>query len=769
MSCSFTVSARGPCLFFLPIILAAFFVMQGSNAQDPAEVPEAVTVEVIDAISTAPMQTSADTSSSADTGPITELDTIIVEAKRDGPSSGMTVGRALRVAGISIQPVTELSGDELMRRAQGTLGETLAWEPGVSSNYFGPASSRPVIRGFEGVRVKMLRDDLSTMDLSDTSPDHGVAVDPLLAESLEIHRGPAALLYGNSAIGGAVNTRSRTLARELPLHPITGSFDSRIESVSQGWAETGFLTLNHGPWVLQLTGSIRESEDIRIPGQARTREYDAVEQPRSRNPGGPGSLPIVNPDGTLLNTFHQSHSYSVGLSFLPDGPFWMGVSYSYYDSLYGLPYIFGGDAGDFLGDSLIDMNQRRFDLEMGLDLDLGPLQKIQVRLAQSDYIHDELFRGTDADSGIGFNETALSKNSMEGRVDLLHGGFDQRLEGVVGMQSFVEDFDASRLVVPPPTEFRAPAYFQTENIGLHVLEKLKLGSWQLQWGSRWEQQRIVDDSLAGLVSARMLEEECQSHSLGIIWSRENFLGLKKLALTGIASDTARMPTATERYAFWSNAALGRFLVGGDMDGRPLSLEKSMGYEIGIAADLEAVSLRVNAFQYEYENFIFLQEITNFINRAVQYIEREASFAGWEAELEWRIMQKAEQQVKLTLMGDSVRGQNVTDDEPLPRMPPGRFGARLEYSSGRFNCGLEVRHSLAQDRLKPQPRGELSTAAYTLVNADASWRIMKDRHDVLFTLQATNLLNQEARVHTSFRKDVAPLPGIGVSASVRWSF
>jgi iron complex outermembrane receptor protein len=734
------------------------------------DTPGDVDTPVEEPVDGSPVNTPEDAPANLIPDQVEELEEIVVEGSQEGPSGPMTIGRSLRIAGISIQPVTSVSGDELMRRAQGTLGETLAWEPGVTSNYFGPAASRPVIRGFDGVRVKMMRDDLSTMDLSDTSPDHGVTVDPLLAESLEIHRGPAALLYGNSAIGGAVNTRSRTLARELPPDRFNGSFDSRFETASQGWAETGWFSLKHGSWVLQLTGSIRESEDIHIPGNARTAAYDAQERPRVRPPGGgPGSVPVGNPDGRLLNTFHESTSYSIGLSYLPEGPFWMGISYSYFDSLYGLPYIYSGDATDPLGDSIIDMRQRRFDLEMGLDLELGPLKKLQVRLAQSDYMHDELFQGRGADADVFYNETALSKNTVEGRVDLMHGGLGDRLEGVVGMQSFVEDFDASRLVVPPPTEFRVPAYFYTENQGLYLMEKLRLADWQIQWGSRWEQQRIVDDSLAGLLDPRLVEEECQSHSLGITWGHENILGLKKLTFTGIISDTQRMPTATERYAFWSNAAMGRFLVGGDMDGIPLRLEKSMGYELGVAADLERVSLRVNAFKYDYENFIFLQEITNFINRAVQYIEREATLTGWEAELEWRVWEKNERQLKLTLMGDSVRGHNDTDDEPLPRMPAGRFGARLEYHAGRLSCGLEARHSLAQDRLKPEPRGELPTDACTLVNADVSWRLTRDRHNVLLTLQATNLLNEEARVHTSFRKDVAPLPGIGVSASVRWSF
>jgi len=676
----------------------------------------------------------------------------------------------MRVAGIALQPVTEMSGEKLARRAQGTLGGTLAWEPGVTSAYFGPGSSRPIIRGFDGFRVKMLRDDLSTMDLSDTSPDHGIGLEPLLAESLEVHRGPSALLYGNSAIGGAVNTRSRTLTRELPLSALTGGLDSRFESVSSGWAQTGYFTLTHAPWVLQLTGSARESEDVRIPGRARTEAYEKAERPRVSNPGAGTVSPIPNPDGVLPNTAHRSRSFSAGLSFLPDGPFWAGVSWSYFDSFYGLPYIFSGDATDFFGDSFIDLAQSRFDLELGLDLDSGPLKKIQLRLAQSDYEHDELFEGRGRDSGAEFIETAMSKNTVEGRLDFLHGGFGERLDGILGVHGFDEDFDASRLVVPPPAEFRVPSYFQTENLGAYLLEKLRLfENWQLQLGARWERQRIVDDSLAGIVKARAQSDESLSHSLGLTWSTENLPGVKKLSLTGIASKTERIPTATERYAFWNNAGLGRFLVGGDLDGTPLGLEKSTGFELGLAAEWERATLRLNGFHYDYENFIFLQEIPVFIQRAVEYIEREATIQGFEAELDLRLWQSGSRALQLTLMGDYVNGHNDTDDEPLPRIPPLRAGGRIEFTTSRLTLGLEARHSFAQDRLKPEPRGELPTEGYTLVNADASWRLSKGRHDVLLTLQVTNLLNQDARQHTSFRKDVAPLPGIGLVAGVRWTF
>lgn len=699
------------------------------------------------------------------------LDEIVVEAERSPSDAGLIVGRSLRVAGIAIQPVTEMSGDKLARRAQGTLGETLSWEPGVTSTSFSPGASRPVIRGFDGFRVRILRDDLSTMDLSDTSPDHGIGVEPLLAESLEVHRGPSALLYGNSAIGGAVNIRSRTLARELPLNRLTGSLDSRFETAAPGWSQSGFASLVHGSWVLQFTGSARESENVRIPGRARTSDYEHTEQPRVSNPGAGNVVPLPNPDGVLPNTNTRSRQASAGISWLPeDSPVWAGISWSGVESRYGLPFFFSGDPTDFQGDYDIEMRQSRLDLEAGLDLETGPLKKLQLRLAQSDYAHDELFTGAGRDLGTGFVETAMSKNTVEGRLDLLHTGVGGRLDGLLGVQGFLEDLDASRLIVPPPTEQRVASAFNTRNLGLYTLQKLRVAeAWQLQFGGRWETQKIEDNSLAGIVPPLITRQESLSGSLGLTWSREEWAGMKKLSLTGIVSSTERIPTATERHSFWNNAGLGRFLVGGDLDGKPLGLEKSLGFELGLVADWERTSLRLNGFRYDYENFIFLQELPSFIQRAVQYIEREAMIQGFEGQLDCSLWQEGSRRLQLSFLGDYVRGQNMTDDEPLPRIPPLRLGARLEFTTGALTFGLEARHSFAQDRLKPEPRGELPTEGFTLVSADASWRFLKGRHDVMLTLQLTNLLNQDARQHTSFRKDVAPLPGLGAGAALRWSF
>lgn len=693
------------------------------------------------------------------------MEAVIVEAARSGSVSS----KIESVSRFAQQSVSVMSGEELQRRVQGTLGETLAWEPGVTSNYFSPGASRPVIRGFEGFRVRIMRDELSSMDVSDVSPDHGVPVEPLLAEAIEVHRGPSALLYGNAAIGGAVNTLSRVVAREFPPEMLTGGWDSRFESVSNGWADTGFVSLAKGPFVLQLTGAVRESGDYQIPGRAWTDAYVVLENPRVNVPGT-GVVPLENPDGRVPNTFHESRSFSGGLSFLPEGPFWAAVSFSRHDSDYGLPYIFPGDATDPFGRYEIGMEQERYDLEMGYDFEEGPVKSIQVRVANSQYDHAERFFGLAFNAANSYDDTVISKDVVEGRVNVFHGGFDDRVDGVIGFHGFVEDFSASRLVIPPPFPFRVVNTYQTENTGVYALEKLTLGDWQFQWGSRWEEQTILDESL-GIFGLPPTAETGSSfsHSLSVTWSREDVLGMKRLAVTGIGSLTERLPTATERYAFWNNAGIGRFLVGGDLDGTPLGLEKSTGIELGVEADWERVRARVNGFHYDYENFIFLQEQLGFITRAVAYIEREATIQGFEAEVELDLIKSAEQSLMLTLMTDYVSGHNDTDDEPLPRMPPMRVGGRLEYERGPWTFGVEARHSFEQERVKPAPRAELPTDAYTLVGLDASYRLGRGRHDATVMLQVTNLLNEEARLHTSFRKDVAPLPGVGATVSVNWRF
>lgn len=686
---------------------------------------------------------------------------------------GVDGGEPSPLAALSMQSVSVVSGETLRRQAAGTLGETLGWEPGVSSGYFGPGASRPVVRGFDGVRVRMMRDDLGTMDASETSPDHGVALDPLLMESVEIHRGPASLLYGNSAIGGAVNARSRVLARERLPGGAAGALETRYISVSSGWTAAGYSTLREGPIHFQFTASWHDHGDVRIPGSARSSAYDQLENPRVFVPGQIGETPVPNPSGRLPNSDSSGDSFSAGVSYVPETQPWhVGISWSHFDSSYGLPYIFAGDPTDFFGDYRIDMIQDRFDLEGAVVLDDGFVSRIDARLAYADYGHDERFIGRGKDLGRGFIDTFIGKNTTEGRIDVHHRAFDERLTGVVGFHGLREKLSASWLLVPPPNEFRVASSFDTVNAGFFILERFEVGEWTFQSGHRAEIQEITDESLREFGIVNEENGSSLSHSAAITWARDGVGPLDRLAVTGTLSGTRRLPTATERYAFWQNAGIGRFLIGGDLDGTPLRTEKSVGYELGVRLDRDPVSFRFNVYRHDFDNFVFLQESdqTGGFGRAAQFIERPADFTGFESELDWRVFENGDGgALRLLLMADTVRGHNQREDEPLPRMPPLRFGSRLEWTDTRFSAGLEVRHATAQDRVKPAPRPELPSGSYTLVNADASWNVPLEGRELTIFLRATNLLNEEARVSTSFRKDVAPLPGRGLSLGVRCEF
>lgn len=673
-------------------------------------------------------------------------------------------------ASFSMQSVSYVTQETLRRNAQASLGETLGWEAGVASNYCSPGASRPVVRGFEGVRVRMLRDGLGTFDLSDLSPDHGVALEPLLLEGVEIHRGPASLLYGNAAIGGAINARTRTLARQRPERPISGAVEMFAETQGHGIGSAGYFTWAEDSLVFRLTGSARDANDISIPGFARSGAYEAMFQPRVFDPATSSQRPILNPHGTLPNSYHRSQHSSIGVSWLPKShDAMLGASFSHAESAYGVPYFFPGDATDLFGRSSIELSQSRLDLEGRVALPAGIFSSAEVRLGLGEYLHDEPFTGLEKDAGRDFIETAFDKDEQEMRVDLQQrDALQGQLTGRWGVTAGADQLHTRRALTPPPSVWWVDSQLESQAIGLYTLQKLQRGDWTFQCGGRWEASQVEDLSYADFGFTQGVEDDAASASSSLTWQREGVLRLDRLSLTGLLSQVRRLPTVNERYAFWNSAGIGRFLVGGDLDGTPLGTEESLGWELGIEAALEPVTWRFNFYQYDFERFIFLQEVpslTGGFGKAAQFIEREALFQGFETQVDWQI----QPELTLSLMADTVRATNVTDREPIPRMPPLRFGARLEWKRDHFTAGMEIRHATEQDRIKPPPRPELPTAAFTMVNADVSWQTEVLSHDLTLFVRLTNLLDDEARLATSFRKDVAPLPGRALLVGTRLEF
>lgn len=660
----------------------------------------------------------------------------------------------------------------LKRIAQGTLGDTLGWQPGVNTSSYGQGASRPVIRGFDGFRVRILRDSVGTLDVSSSSPDHGIPIEPLLLREVKILRGPAALRFGNSALGGAVNSLTRTFATELPDRRFSGSWETRWDSVSSGWATAGYLDVAMGDFVLSLTGSYRHANDYDIPGRARTNDYEERFNPVVNDPDTGMTVPIENPSGTLPNSHFQSDSQSIGLSWLPaDLPFQASVAYSHFQSDFGLPYLYGGDANDLFGDSSLALDQDRVDLRLRYLPDLPWLTEATFHFGFGDYGHTESFTGRGKDAGLDFDDTVFDLRALEARLDLVHEPTDW-LRGVAGIQIWSNELEPSRLAGAPDPTSRFFNRFETSNLGFFINETATLGEFQIHAALRWETQTIEDNSLAEFGFTRELDDTSFSASLGGNWEREMVGPFDRLGASLSLSTIERIPTETERFAFWDNPAIQRFLIGGDLDGSPLDTEQSLGIDLGFEAEVDDVALRLNFFHYQIDNFTYLQDIVGIGNQAT-YTQTKARLYGLEGQADWKIHEGLNRELVLSFMTDWIRATDRTNNTPLPRIPPFRIGTRLAYTSGPLQAGLEIRQAFDQDRLQPSTntvQGELPTDGYTEINLDFSYDL-----DLTSDLQLTifarinNLLDEERRLHTSFLKDVAPLPGRNFTLGGRLEF
>ncbi|HUP00089.1 MAG TPA: TonB-dependent receptor [Gemmatimonadota bacterium] len=635
------------------------------------------------------------------------------------------------------QPVQVLGGRELAAQREATLGQTLADEPGVSSTYFGPGASRPVIRGLGGDRIRILEAGIGSGDASSTSPDHAISHDPLSTERIEIVRGPATLLYGSSAIGGVVNVIDNRIPRYGLEAPLTGLVELRGGTVAD--ERSGALSLSGGlgPAAWHLGGVARDTDDYQIPGFA---ESDHEED---------GHDDEEEPFGVLPNSALETRNLTGGLSLVGDAGF-VGIAASRYENLYGIPghghgeeHAEGEDveeehAGEEEG-VRIDMEQRRFDLEGELDRPFGALRGLRVRLGTTDYEHVEL----EGDE-VG---TRFSNESWEGRIEAPHRPWG-RLSGALGLQLASRDFEAvGEEAFVPPTE--------TDTWAVFVFEELDIGAVRFQFGGRYENGDIT--AAEGPVRERSLD--AFSASGGLVWHL-----VEAYAVSLSVARTTRIPTAEELFSNGPHIATSAFEIG-DPD---LGTEKSLGLDLGVRRTAGRVAGEINLFANRFSDFIF-EAFTGEEEdglRILRYTQADALFTGAEAHFDIELFHVEPHHVGLELSGDFVRAELTAGDEPLPRIPPARLGAGLHYQGDPLWGSFEVRRAMEQDRVAPL---ETPTEGYTTVDATLGYRFFAGGlvHDLI--LRGANLTDAEARNHVSFLKELAPLPGRDISLAYRLSF
>lgn len=703
-------------------------------------------VAVCGLIGLCPLPTVAQESDSASA---TELEAITVKANPFDRSADELA-----------QPVDVLYGEDLDRKRGNTLGETLDGQLGVSSADFGPGVGRPVIRGQGGPRVLMLENGVSSMDASAISADHAVAIDPSHAEQIEIIKGPSTLIYGSAASAGVINVVNGRLPREV-IPGVHGSVDLNWRDNAQQRSGALDLTAGFGEYVLRFDLSGRSADDLEIPGYADA-DHDQEEHDA-------GAHEEEEREGVLDNSSVSTSSGSATAAWVrPDRI--LALTVSRLRNNYGVPGHGHHEEEEPApgapveeeehGDVRILLNQQRLDANGEWFDPWAGIERVRTRFGVNDYEHTEL-----EGSEVG---TVFDNRELEARVELTHAPIAQ-WRGVFGAQINDRDFEAvGEEAFVPPVESRS--------VGLFLVEERSIGDHRLELGARVEQfehqaQANPDTDFTPV-----------SLSAGFVYALNE---QHHLRLT--AARAQRAPAAEELYSFGPHLATNSFERGDSA----LDVETAHNLELGLDRHQGAWRWRVNLFLNQVQDYIYQSEVDQGLNadgsgtassdgeadrvneegtfeaegelQLVDYRQDDARLYGLEAETRY-LFSQGPRPWQLRLYGDTVRGQ-IEDGPNLPRITPTRLGASFSGGWGRWYGGVDVSQVLDQDRISPL---ETETEGYTLVSADLEYNL-PGRLPTSIYLRGRNLLDEDARRHTSFLKDVAPLPGISVLIGLRTEF
>jgi iron complex outermembrane receptor protein len=640
------------------------------------------------------------------------------------------------VADDAFVPVTVATQREIQSNAGQTFTDTLMTKPGISGSTFAAGANRPIIRGLDNYRVRVQEDGIGVHDVSNLSEDHAVPVDPFSAQQVEVVRGPATLRYGSQAIGGVVNATNDRIPDFVPPHGFMGEVQGGISSVDQG-RDGGFQVTAGGNGVVFHADAFKRRAD----------DYDT-------------------PQGVQKNTYVESQGGAVGGSLVgSDG--YVGVTYVHYDSLYGIP---GEEAVE--ENSRIDMQQDKILSKGEWRPKANGIDAIRYWFGWSDYAHNELVDDGDVGSRFTNRET-------EGRVEVQHTplmtAFGE-LTGAAGVQLGHRDlagesFEGGDNLLDPNT---------TDYFAGFIFEELQATRYlRLQAAARYENNEVegtgLDIATKTLVRGNPSFRPV-SASLGALYD----LGYD---ITARASGqyVERAPDAAELYSHGPHEATGTFEIGDPN----LTKEVAKTAEIGLKKATGRLRFDSSAYYTKFDGFIskyltggscgsLYLECTSLGGLPAPggeafdellFTQRDATFYGAELAVEYDVAP-----IFAGLWG--VEGQydfvhaKFDDAEGgyVPRMPPHRLGAGLYYRDQSWLARVNALHAFAQDELGFE---ETRTSSYTLVNAEVSYTIRGAPTNEGITPETTigikgeNLLNDDMRNSSSFKKDEVLLPGASV--------
>jgi iron complex outermembrane receptor protein len=621
-----------------------------------------------------------------------------------------------------VVPVSVLSGRELSLRRESTLGDTLNGLPGVSATHFGPNASRPVIRGLDAERVRIMQNGVGILDASSLSFDHAVAIDPLVIEQIDVVRGPAALLYGGSAVGGVVNAIDHRIPTEA-VNGVIGRTEARFGGPDQQRNAAAVVDVGNGKIAIHADAYKRKTEDLNIPGYAVSARKNQADGSQLEN------------RGKLINSNASSDGGALGASLTFDNGY-LGASFSGFNSNYGTV------AEEAVR---IDMKSHRWDIASEFK-DLGPIvHRIKTRIAHTDYQHQEL-----EDGEVG---TTFKNKGTEGSLEFGLAKIGD-LEGVLGLQIQDTRFEAlgDEAFVPTVHTKKQAAYLYEEM----PLKGLGLEKLKLSLGGRAEHTKQEADPWVQSASAQAASFNTYSYALGGLYALD-----ANWSVASNLSHNERAPSYFELFANGAHIATNQYEVGN----ADFKKERSNGIDAQLRWKDAKNSFSLGAYYTRFSNFIGLLETgevdTDSGLDVAQFSAFKANFRGMEAEAKVNLVDHLD----LKLRGDYVRASNRSNGQALPRISPMRLGGGLHYQHDAVAARLDVLHAFKQNRTAEE---ELATSGYTDVSAMLSYKLPLKMNAELFA-KANNLLNQEIREHASFLKDIAPAGERSILVGLRADF
>ena len=625
-----------------------------------------------------------------------------------------------------VVPVYVLSGRELSITRESTIGETLTGSPGVSSSYFGPNASRPVIRGMDGDRVRIMQNGVGALDASSLSPDHAVAVDPLIAEQIEVIRGPATVLYGAGAVGGVVNVIDHRIPKE-PLNGMMGRGETRFGGADNERSGAAVIDVGNGMFAIHADVYTRKTDDLSIPSSAQNKLI------------GAGKVDHVN-NGKLTNSAAKSDGGAFGASLTFDKGH-IGASYSEFNNLYGTvaePTV------------KVDMKSKRWDFSSEVHHLDTFIERIKFRMAFTDYKHQEIDDGT-----IG---TTFINKGVESTLEVGHAKIGN-LSGVMGLQTQNTRFSAlgDEAFVPST---------HTSSQGVYLYEELPIERLKLSAGGRIDKTTVKSAGGGAVDPFTLLPKFGEATSKQFIPKNLSAGALFSIdeswSVATNLTHTERAPTQNELFSNGPHVATNQYEIGN----QNLNLEKANGLDAQIRWRSLKHSFSLGGFYTKFDNFINVYNTGDEIDglKEANTMGVRAIFTGMEAQGKFRIYEGVGD-LDLNVRGDYVSATNEITDTPLSRIAPMRIGTGLDYKFDDFASKIDVLHGFKQDRVATN---ELPTDGYTLVNATISYRLRTAFNLEAFA-KARNLLDEDIRDHSSFLKEIAPMGGRSVLFGLRGEF